>query len=287
MKYREFNKMLITLAFSLCLYQVAFGQDKTIELPQTEGFEFKSKGKHVNPYFRIYINKKKEVYFEKIKLDSMIQLVDTINKYKSQLGPVEFVFTNFFLYADRNLPYSSIDSVKSILGSLHIAKFFYLTNSLENMNSGLANIIRASLVYRKVLNPGYDKPREISREHPKGSGVKKSPMQIMVDKLYEQKFEEVKKLLFKFKYRYVKFINDKYIMLDDVKVALSNEEAIYNHLKDLDFYFLYNSPTMSYGDCVKNWTVIINIFKKYKFSVPSTEISNGLERILVREKIKL
>ena len=85
----------------------------------------------------------------------------------------------------------------------------------------------------------------------------------------------------------MKFVNDKYILLNDVKVALSNEEAIYNHLKDLDFYFLYNSPTMSYGDHLKSWTILHNILKKYKIDDTNTEISNGLERILVREKIKL
>ena len=193
MKYRELSKTLITLAFSLCLYQIAVGQDKTIELPQTEGLELKFSKNHITQFFSIYINKEKEVYFENIKLDSMIQLVDTINKYRNKLNDEHSVFGHFFLYADRNLPYATIDSVRSILGSIHIGRLFYMTNDVEDISSGFGRRIRAALTYRKVLVPGSDKLVDISRDPPKGSGVNKHPIQIMLDQLYAQKFEEAKR----------------------------------------------------------------------------------------------
>jgi len=287
MKYREIRKTIFTLAFSLCLYQTAVAQDKTIELPQTEGFEFKSKGKHVNPFFRIYINKKKEVYFEKIKLDSMIQLVDTINKYRSQLRAEEAVFVNFFLYADRNLPYATIDSVRSILGSIYVGRLFSMTNNIEERNSGFGRRIYASLTYRKVQRSGSDELYEISREDMKNDKMEEQPIGAMIEELYTLNFDEGKKLASRMQYKHVRFVNDEFMLINNQKVALSDDEAIYEHIKDLDFYFLYNSPTMSYGDYVKNWIAILNTLRKYDIHNPSIDISNGLEKILVRENIKL
>lgn len=281
------NKITLILLFFLYNSQSFFGQDKTITLPKTEGFELKYSNRSINPLFSIYINKHKEVYFEHIKLDSLIQLTDTINKYRSKLRSESFAFANFLLHADHALPYSTIDSVKSLMSSVNIKRVFYCTNELGDLTSGIGRRNQASLRYRKIILSGETIPVEINREPPKGIRVVKHPIETMRDELYGLQFDLAKKSLLKFKYKKVDLVNDKHLIIDDEKIELSNDNKIYKEIKDLDFYFLSSDPKMSYNDYIKNLTVIINVLKKYEIDTPSLEISNSLKQILIREKFQL
>ncbi|MFY0629862.1 MAG: hypothetical protein JXR05_05735 [Flavobacteriaceae bacterium] len=277
----NFFSLLFLILTSFC-----FSQQKDIKLPKSEGFEIKYPKNTITPILSVYINKKEEVFLEDIKIDSLPELGNYIIEHRSKLDPSLVPFVLMFLHADSELKYSIIDKIKSELSSAYVWRVFYRTNHIEDITQGVGLRNQAALSYRKsaikidTLDSNVEFIEVIDL-------IKKHPIEELRDDLYALNFELVKTKLSKYKYKKMEFFSENELKIGDKLIKLSNEEEIFNELKDLDVYFISSNKELKYGDYLKTISTITKLYRAKKRSIPYIELSFELIRILKKKGITL
>lgn len=261
----------------LLISSLVFGQETEITLPESYGNEVKFSNKFITPLFNVYINKNGKVRFENIDLP-IENLGDSIQKYASKIDPTLRISLILQIYADKKTQYRNVEKVKSQMSKALALRAMYRTGDIKNINSGI--FVRLN---KTSLDSDFKLLKSI-RETNQEMRIGQDSIFEMIDNLYGLKFKKAKAIIKSYKYKKMRFYNNKKLLIDGKKYKLNNIRKIYKKLSNVDFIITYLNPKMSYDVYLKNYALLKNVFKENNKFLPIIEISSDLEKIMKKRK---